>query len=294
MDVVQLVKDGKGIFEYAPVRISDDRGNMLVEQVFRDGMKFDDLPSMKWNRKPIAGDDRRWDGVRLGMTGIEMQKICYLLNCMMLTPKEHDHTWDEAGKTGTRFDMAGMVPGTKWVNGQAVNTGKTITAVANIHDNHVHLEKAIAKAGGDKGGHICVVGKYWVLCNALFTRKFATRKDSKGRPLPNIQAINYGWYSKEAKYKSVTGIYRVYQDIGGAHPDSHFDPSQLCKLKYRWALLIPKGEEPREVDLYELSQDPKWCHLVSHEGPLKTVWLPSTPPPADDESADYPKPELVA
>jgi hypothetical protein len=38
-----------------------------------------------------------------------------------------------------------------------------------------------------------------------------------------------------------------------------------------------KNGTAEEVDLYELAQDPKRCHFISHEGPLKIVRMPNVP-----------------
>ena len=86
MDVVQLVKDGKCRYEWSEV-VSEHNGYKLYIKVFRDAMKFDDVPALSWNLKPIAGDDRKFDGVRLPASAHQLQEIADLLDCMLLRPK---------------------------------------------------------------------------------------------------------------------------------------------------------------------------------------------------------------
>lgn len=268
MNLVELVKQGRAYFEYYPLRI-DDGERTLIIQVFRDALKVDQAPAMTWSRKAISWDERKFDGLRPPASAAELQEIADYLNCMICTPKVHDLLWDEAGKeNGCRFDSV-------------INIHGNIVAISNIHDVHLALEAAIKKAGGDKGGIVYPPGKFWVLCNALLTGKFSNRKDAKGNPLPNIQAVNYGWPSSEAPAHrtSVTKNCRVWQQPGGEHPDSHLDPSQTVVLMYIWAMLL-EGGEAREVDLRDIAVDPVRCHLISHEGPLKVLRMPNVPPPA--------------
>ncbi len=262
MDLVQLVRDDRAHYEFAPLRIVKG-DETLILNVFRQPLQVDGAPAMSWNRKPISGDDRTFDGLRPPATPNELQEIADLLNCMFTTPKVLDLMWDEADKTGVRFDSITMV-------------GGKIVADCNIYDVHEALEAAIAKAGGDNGGIIMSLGKFWVMCNAMLCRQFSRMK--VGNVYVNRQAINYSWYSSKAPAhrRSVTGNARVWQREGGAHPDTHIDPSQLVLLMYRWAMLLHNGLV-EEVDLYELAQDPKRCHFISHEGPLKIWRMPNVP-----------------
>ncbi len=91
MDVVQLVKDGKGIFEWSEV-VSEHNGYKLYIKVFRDAMKFDNIEACTWNLKPLqsweADHGKIFNGVRLPATAHQLQQIADMLNCMMLTPKK--------------------------------------------------------------------------------------------------------------------------------------------------------------------------------------------------------------
>jgi len=260
MNLVQLVRDGDAYYEFAPLRITIGDETLIV-QVFRQPLQVDGAPPMTWNRKAIAGMTRTFNGLRPPATPNELQEIADLLNCMLLTPKVLDLMWDEAGKTGVRFDSITQV-------------GGKIVAECNIHNVHEALDAAIARAGGDNGGIIMSLGKYWVICNRLLNGKFSRVR--VGDSYINRQAINYSWYSSSAPphRKSVTGNARVWQQEGGAHPDNHIDPSQLVLLMHRWAVLLHDGTA-EEVDLYELAQNPKRCHFISHEGPLKIWRMPN-------------------
>lgn len=249
MDIVQAVKDGQGHFEWAELH-SVYNDITLILSVFRDAMKFDDVPPMKWHRTSIPNSPERFGGVRLPATAAELQQIADMLNCMLLTPKVLDLMWEEAKSTGTRFNAV-------------VNDGEphyNIVANMNIHAVHWLLEEEITKAGGDRGGIIMSVGKYWVLVNELLQH-------------PENWACNYGWFSSAAPphRTSATGRYRVWQQPGYGHGDNHLDPSQLIRLMYRYALLVRPGEAPCEVDLRVVAQDPELAPLISHQGVLKVL-----------------------
>jgi hypothetical protein len=134
IDVVQLVRDGKGRFEWTEVR-SEHKGYQLFPSVMRDAMKFDGMPAMNWKRQPIAGDTRTFDGVRMPATAHELQQIADLLGAMLMTPKVIGHVWTQAG---LQFNSI-------------VNIAGKIVAVSNIHDVHQAIEAAIAATGPSAG-----------------------------------------------------------------------------------------------------------------------------------------------
>jgi hypothetical protein len=258
IDVVQLVKDGKGYFEWSWVS-NEHNGNKLAVAVFRDAMKFDDMPPMNWGRKPFQGDNRTFDGVRLPATANELQQIADVLGCMLLTPTIVDRLWAEAGEAGLQFEPV-------------VNVKGQIVATSNIHDVHEAIEAAITKAGGDPGDEAVLssVGKYWVLMNRLLTGKFG-----------KAQAINYGWFTKgKGNGRSVTNLVNIWQTPGGAHNDGHLDPSQVIRLMYRWARILREGSSTWEdVDLHEVAADAALAPLISHEGVLKALRQQGVPEP---------------
>lgn len=257
IDVVKLVKDGQGRFEWGWV-LSEHAGDKLAIAVFRDAMKFDGVPSMNWGRKILPGS-QTYDGVRLPATANELQQIADHLGCMLLTPKIVDLLWEEAGSHGTQLDSV-------------VNIRGKIVAVSNVQDVHEELEKAIVKAGGDLGGTAIIdsVGKYWVLSNRLVGGKYGT-----------AQAVNYGWPTKgRGNGPGVTRTCNVWQTVGAAHNDQHLDPSQTIRLMYRWGRIL-RGDSQvwEDVDLHEVALDPLMAPFISHEGPLKTLRQLGVPEP---------------
>lgn len=257
IDVVQLVKDGHGRFEWGWV-LSEHAGDRLAIAVFRDAMKFDNQPNMTWGREPLPTDELNY-GVRLPATANELQQIADHLGCMLMTPKVVDLLWEEAGRKGTQFESV-------------VNIQGKIVAVSNVNDVHHAVEAALAKAGGDPGGTAIIdsVGKYWVLSNRLLGGKFGTQ-----------QAVNYGWPTRgKGNGLGVTRTCNVWQTLGAAHNDQHLDPSQTIRLMYRWARILRADSNIWEdIDLHEVALDPALAPFISHEGPLKTLRMLGVPEP---------------
>jgi len=251
--------------------LSEHKGHQLKISVFRDAMKFDGIPAMRWTREPVPASHpdhgKTYNGVRLPVTAVEMQKIADLTGCMMLTPKVVDLIWLEAAKTGRQFDSV-------------VNLGPgKIVAEADIHTVHEHVEAALASAGGDNGGIIDSVGKYWVVCNAMTIGKYAAQQR---------QAVNYGWPTKgHGNGPGVTGKVNVWQTIGSQHDVGHYDPSQVIRLMYRTAMLLRAGSTDwEEVDLFDIAKDPELSWLISHEGPMKIVRQQGVPEPEATQGED--------
>jgi hypothetical protein len=228
----------------------------------RDALKFDDVPDMTWDRK--VQSDAVLDNVRLGVTAVEMQKVADLLHCMLPTPKILDLVWGLAGVSGTQFEAV-------------IRTASGIVANSDIHATHLAVEAALAKAGGDVGGFVEAVGKYWVLSNSLVGGRFGA-----------AQAINYGWFTRStARSPSVTGKARVWQSIGTRHTDDHYDPSQVIRLMRRDARLRRAGSNAWEdVDLADIARSKELAPLISHEGALKIVRMPRVPEPKASTDAD--------
>lgn len=276
IDVVQLVRDGKGHFAWAEV-ISSFGDLKLAINVFRDAMKFDGMPAMTWDRKPIAGDTRVFDGVRLPATAGELQQIADLLGCMLMTPKIIDLLWIQAG---IKFDSI-------------VNVKGQIVALCNIHDIHGAIESKITSLGGDDGTKLVdSVGKYWCLINELLNHASVSG---------GACCCNYGWPAKTASGPGITPGTQVWQRPGFAHNILHFDPSQTIRLMHPSAILIhPDGLE-EIVDLRVIASDPNLAPLITHQGTLKYLrqagveQLDPLPgdylPPAIAEATE---PELVA
>ena len=241
IDVVQLVKDRQGRFEWAEV-VSEHQCYQLRISVMRDALKFDDMPAMTWKREPIAGDTRVFNGVRMPATAHELQQIADLLGMMLMTPKVIDLIWLQAG---VKFDSV-------------VNVKGEIVAVSNIHDVHEAIEAQVTKVGGDDGSKIVsCVGKYWCLIEQLTT---------KGMVSGDEAACNYGWFAKTASGPGLSPGTQCWQRPGYAHNKQHWDPSQTIRLMSPYALLVhPDGTE-QNVDLHDIAQDTQFCALVTHDG----------------------------
>lgn len=246
MDLVQAIRDGRASVDWAVLR-SEHNGTNLLFSVMRDALKV--------------------DGIRYPATAIDMQRVADEFGAMLMTPKVVDLVWLKAGMAGTQFDPV--------VNHQGI-------IVANMKPEDVSrlVDEKLEKAGGDKGGVIASVGKYWVLTNKLLTGKFATMVDPKtGKRLPNTQACNYGLHSSTAPYAAVTKGLKLWQSVGSAHNNLHIDPSQVVRLMQRGAWLMRPGKEAVGIDMHTVATDPELAPLISHEGALKVLRQPGVPDP---------------
>lgn len=272
LDVVDLVKKRKGHFEWSEV-VSEHNGYKLYIKVFRDALKFDDVPAIDWYRRPISGSDQKFDGVRLPASAYELQQIADLLDCTMLTPKVIDMIWLQAK---AKMDAVVSVKG-------------AIVATSNVTDVHTAIEKNLSTKDNGKKLVSCV-GKYWCLINGLTNPGLAYGKAT---------CCNYGWFARSASGPGLTPGTQCWQRPGYRHDNQHLDPSQTIRLMHKKGKLVtPEGEE-KEVEVLEIAQDPDLCHLVSHEGPLKylrqaevPVLESLTPPePKPEEKPPEPKPK---
>lgn len=277
-ELLARVRAGDVHVSWGHLNLIHKAGHQLRVAVFRDAMKFDRVPAMRWTRKPVpVGHPDRgktYDGVRLPVTAVEMQQIADLTGCMMLTPKIVDEIWLAAGLNGLQIDSVVNVHG--------------IVAEADIHVVHAEIEKQLAAAKGNSAGIVDSVGKYWVICNAMLTGKFS----AAGK-----QAVNYGWPTRgKGNRPGVTGKFNVWQPIGGEHSTDHYDPSQTIRLMSRTAYLLRAGTSTRvEVDLHDIARDPELCSFISHEGPLKVLRQQGVPEPKAVLQPDgtYLLPEVV-
>lgn len=244
MDIIQAIKDGKGKFEWAEV-CSEYNSYKLYIKVFRDAMKFDGVPAMSWDRKPVTNDTRIFDGVRIPATADELQRIAYMLDCMLMTPKVIDLIWLQAN---LKFNCITAV------NGQ-------IVAISHIHSLHEKIEKKIAELGGDDGTKlISCVGKYWCLINDLAY---------KGKVWGDWAACNYGWFSSAGSGPGISPGTCCWQRPGYRHNKQHYDPSQTIRLMHRTARLVHRDGTEEIVDLHNIAADPGLAPLLHHQGMLK-------------------------
>jgi len=249
MNVVQLVKDGKGHFEWTEV-CSEHAGNKLFISVMRDAMKFDNMPAMTWDYKPVyvykdgktVEDDRMFDGVRMPATAHELQEIGDLINGMLMTPLVIGLLWVQAG---LKFDSC-------------VNIKGKIVAISNIHDVHEAIEGLIEGLGGDDGTKlVSCVGKYWCLINDLLYKSIVQG---------DACACNYGWFAKSASGPGLTAGTQCWQRPGYHHNKQHWDPSQTIRLMYKWGRLVRADGTEEQVLLTDIAQDPDLCPLITHDG----------------------------
>lgn len=231
------VKAGTATFEWADI-VSERRGfdHRLHITVMRDTLKV--------------------DGVRLGATPIETQQIADLLDCMLLTPRVVDLVYKHAS---IQFDGI-------------VNIAGEIVADCTNEQINAEIDRLIESRGGDDGGIIASVAKYWVLVNEL------TLPNIVGRFPGSFPACNYGWISKHAPAHriSVTGLYKVWQPKGFTHNYVHVDPSQGIRLMHSIGRLeeIATGNS-KSVDLRGIAQDPDLCGLLVQDAkPLRVLRQP--------------------
>lgn len=238
IDVVQAVREGKGIFQWKEI-LREHNGYKLYISVFRDAMKFNDVPSMTWDFKMINPNDLR-DGVRLPATAHQLQEIADLLHAMFMTPVIIEELSLQAELL---FDCITKVNG-------------VIVANTPYHALHDKIEAAIKKAGGDNGEKlIACVGKYWCILNALH---------NKGKIHGDWKSCNFGWIAKRASGRGVTTRVQCWQRPGQRHNKRHWDPSQTIRLMNRIARLIrPNGVE-EHIDLHVIAGDPKLAPLIHH------------------------------
>jgi hypothetical protein len=261
IDVVEEVAEGRARVEWATVQ-SIHKGKTLIIPVFRDSMKFDNVPAMTWDFKPVKSV-KSYDGVRLPASARDLQKVADLTGSMLLTPKVIDLLWLQAG---VRFDAIINTPIGK-------SSQRRIVAESDIHVVHGEIEAAILAAGGDPGGRTIVecVGKYWCLVNELL-----------GNTYGENQACNYGWCALHASGPGVTAGVQCWQRCGFRHDDKHWDPSQTIRLMFQKAILIHEDGRREIVHLHDVAQSDELAPLISHEGKLHILRQASVPKPVDD------------
>lgn len=280
IDVVQLVRENRDNFEWAEVK-SVHNGYTLYIQVFRDAMKFDGIPALTWDLKPIIGDNRLFPGVRLPATAQQLQEIADLLNCMLMTPKVIDMIWLQAD---IKFDCV-------------INVNGKIVAISHIHDVHQKIEEYIQLLGDDGTKLVSCVGKYWCLINDL---------EHKVKIHALDVACNYGWCAKRASGPGITAGVQCWQRPGFRHSLKHWDPSQTIRLMHRSGRLIhPDGKE-QKIDLHDIASNPSLAFLLHHQGvltylrqkgvtkldPIVSEPVPNKPEPEPDPEPD-PKSEPI-
>ena len=268
LDVVQLVRDGKARIEWGMVTAKAGPETILLP-VFRDAAKFDDVPALTWDYKPVPKDNTIYNGVRLPASAHQLQQIADLTNCMLMTPRVVDYLW---------MQSASKLPAVATVKG-------VIAAVSNITDVHKALEQKLADKGGDPGNGALIesVGKYWVLTNTFAYGKFG-----------KAQACNYGWQDRGAPNQPCTpGSQKVWQAPGLAHNDAHWDPSQVIRLMYNQCVRISPAGEMVVTNTRDLLADPAYALALHHEGILKYFRQQAVPELPNTEVVGFYAPNIT-
>lgn len=275
INVVEEVAEGRAHVSWSTVTTTHNQ-NQLKIYVFRDAMKFDNVPALEWDFDPVAKNDpwytdEIFDGVRLPAKASELQQIADLTGCMLLTPLIVDQIWKQAE---LRFNAVVNTP----LFPDPRNKRRLIVAESDIHVVHKCIEAEIEKRGGDGGTKlISCVGKYWVLINNLLTG-FTPRGESL--LYGDKTACNYGWFAQGAPLRSVTGE-QFYQTPGFKHDVGHWDPSQTIRLMFRKAVLTDRHGDTSIVDLHDVATDPALAPLIHHQpGTLKYLRIKSVPEPS--------------
>jgi len=239
MSVVDDVRSGKARAEWAEVVSQGEDGAALRITVMRDAMKI--------------------DGVRVAANARETQEIADLLGCMFFTTKVVDLIYQQAV---LRFEPVVRADG----DIVAISSPKRVSGL---------IDAVIKHHGGDPGGLIDSIGKYWVLHNHL----------SYVNDLRHGKATvcNYGWLGESAYYPAETKGLKCWQTPGFQHDDNHVDPSQLVRLMRRKAVLLRPCQPDEEVDLLELLQDPDLAKLANHDGVLTYLRVATVPEPEPSE-----------
>lgn len=285
--MVEEVAEGRAHVSWSTVR-SKHAGKELIIYVFRDAMKFDNVPELTWDWATISPSDpwytkpgATYDGVRLPASALQLQQIADLCGCMMLTPKVIDLIWLQAQ---LRFNPVVNTPRYPGASPRL----RTIVARTHYHVLHHEIEEKIRAAGGDDGSKlIASVGKYWVLINHLLNIKALTYREKN--------ACNYGWPSSDGRYNCVTPGLHCWQDPGFQHNHDHWDPSQAIRLMFREAVLIHENGSMEPVLLEDVASDPKLAGLIHHDpGTLRYLRQAGVPKPRSDVMLHMYAPLLAA
>ena len=233
VDIVGELNGGRAQPEWTEV-VSEHDGAALHLSLMRDSLKV--------------------NGIRVAASARDLQAIADLLEAMLLTPKVVDLLWRHASP---RFDPVIRIDGDIVAN----STSERFSSA---------IDELVAKNGGDQGGIIDSIGKYWVLDNGLA---------KPGLKYGKSTACNYGWLSTGGRYDAVTPGLRCWQGPGFQHNDQYADPSQLVRLMKREARLVLADGTERAVDLADVATDPALAPLMSHDGVLRYLRMAGVPAP---------------
>lgn len=245
---------------------SQERDDRIVKAV-RDGLhaplvykpvtvKHRGLEARIWVMADALMVGEPGDYVRISMNADTAQRIAWEFGDYLPTTKICDAVWDAA--------EVKIAPETQ---GPPRYSYSDMDHPDRMMDYHKAVDRKIAEKNGF-GKLIGNIGKHWVLTNKNTTSR----------------AANYGWYVQSGGSVSASGK-RMIQTLGTAHNGRHADYSQVLRLV--------KNEVEIDGKLYsfaDVALDPELCGLVSSEGVLKSLYIPTAAAykPADDQSYDGP------
>lgn len=251
MTILDEVKAGRFELEWAPLHAT--AGD--VELVFS-----------------VTRDALRVDGVRPMLTAIEQQQIADVLYASLHTTKTVDMSFQQAS-TIVRPVIAEKVNG-RWIT----------AAQMKVERYNELVDQAIERAGGDDGGPIVTVGKYWVIdewfdfwlqraINPRTGRLYLARHGEGS-------AINYGMIHPSSGHAAVTPGLRAWQPRAAQHTSRHKDPTQNGRYISRSVHVLWPDDRGSELwDFHDVLRNPQLAPAASHTGQLGNVRQLGVPKP---------------
>lgn len=197
------------------------------------------------------------DYVRVSMNADTAQRVAWELGCFLPTTKICDSVWDAADvRIKPVFQSPPDYP------------YESMDRPSRMLDYHREVDRRIAHHTHLQGRLIGNIGKHWVLSNKATTSR----------------AANYGWYVDWGGSVSASGR-RMVQTLGTAHNGRHSDYSQVLRL-----VKNELSAHGQAMPLGEALLDPELCGLVSSEGVMKSLYVPTAAKyrPLDEQSYDGP------
>lgn len=190
------------------------------------------------------------DYVRISMNADAAQRVAWALKAYLPTTRICDSVWDASTQI------------TPCIQGPPRYSYNDMDSPERMIDYHQQVERKV----GTKGGVIGNVGKHWVLTNAN---------------IGSQRVRNYGWYVERGWSVSASGK-RMIQTLGAAHNSRHADYSQVVRLVKDEIVVEGVVKTFAEVAL-----DPELAQLISSEGVLRKLYLPSAEKWKDEDSQQY-------
>lgn len=253
-DILEEVKAGRFTHGWCEMDLKDDQGNTLTVLVSCDALT---MHVQTTEGEQIVENAR----TRITVDAYTQQEIADELGALLLTPKLLDEIYRQAPKK---------------IPPQTGRHGPKMATTAEMIRHSEDVDAAAIKLGVSIPPAISNVGKHWVISKIAF---------QPGKVRLN-RSVNYGWFSKSAKDRSVTGL-PIIQSQGTRHTAGmsgvagHTDYSQVSAFAHRSAKW--NGAPVDLADVY--TGRAPGTDLVSHEGPLPAARLPQFEgqlPPSSD------------